>query len=72
MKISGMDGVQYKLFKRLIDNLFTKIRMEEVLALNPAMGHTAPKHRISMLSQNQQNVFKQVQTLKSQHLGNFA
>ena len=30
--ISEMDGVQYELFKRLIDNLFTKIRMEDVLA----------------------------------------
>ena len=29
MNISGMDGVQYRLFKSLIDNLFTTIRMEE-------------------------------------------
>ena len=31
MNISGMDGVQYELFKSFIDNLFTKIQMEEVL-----------------------------------------
>ena len=27
-----MDGVQYELFEHLIDNLFTKIQMEEVMA----------------------------------------
>ena len=77
MNLSGMDGVQYKLFKSEIDISFHEDsdgRGSGPAFLNPGMGHTATKHRISLAAcflENQQIFFKLVQTLKSQQLGNF-